>query len=85
MIQSYQAVKHASFEAKKYVALVTNGVTPSYLKSLADAGYDSLSANKAIEMRLAGITSDFIGGALSRGYVNLSPNDLIELKRREKD
>jgi hypothetical protein len=55
-------------------------ITPEYINSLKEAGYDNLSENELIPMKAQGITADYIRGLKAQGFEDLSAHDLIAMR-----
>jgi len=59
------------------------GVTPEYVKSLQDAGFQHMESFEIIGAKLQGITPEFIEKARKHGFQNLTMDKLIALKQAE--
>lgn len=55
-------------------------ITPDYVQSLKNAGYDNLSTDNIISMKSLGVTADYIKGFHDAGYTNIPADQLISLK-----
>jgi hypothetical protein len=61
-----------------------HGVTPEYLRGIADAGYAGLPAGEIVELRQHGVPSDFVRQARELGY-RFTPRELIDLRAHGVD
>ena len=60
--------------------LAALGVTPAYIRELADAGYRKLDSDQLMEARALNIRGDYIRSLASAGYRNLTIDQLGELR-----
>jgi beta-lactamase regulating signal transducer with metallopeptidase domain len=54
---------------------------PSFLKALADAGYDDLPVEAIIELKNNGVSAEYLAAVTQAGWGRLSISDLIQIRR----
>lgn len=55
-------------------------ISPEYIRSLKEVGYDNIENSDLIAMKAQGITADYIKNLQKSGYNNIKSSDLIAIK-----